>query len=77
MDVNSSHHQGVDRLVLSHTPLACAPDGLPEAWVQPGALAVQSHPETLVHHTTRWLPLFDWWLEGVPIQTPVPVQEAT
>jgi putative glutamine amidotransferase len=77
MDVNSSHHQGVDRLAPSLTAIAFAPDGLPEAWVQPGALAVQFHPETLVHHDIRWLPLFDWWLEGVPIQTPVPVQEAT
>ena len=64
--VNSSHHQGVDRLAPSLKTIGFAPDGLPEAWVRPGALGVQFHPETLVHQDARWMALFDWWLSGVP-----------
>lgn len=48
--VNSLHHQGVDRLAPGLVPTASAPDGLPEAFELPGypfGLAVQWHPEWL------------------------------
>lgn len=62
--VNSSHHQGLDRLGAGLEVIARAEDGLPEAWYRPGAIGVQFHPETLVHEEKHWLKLFDWWLGG-------------
>ncbi|MGM9319306.1 gamma-glutamyl-gamma-aminobutyrate hydrolase family protein [Deinococcus aquaticus] len=62
--VNSSHHQGVDRLGEGLEVIGRAADGLPEAWFRPGAIGVQFHPETLIRTDTDWLRLFDWWLAG-------------
>ncbi len=48
--VNSLHHQGVDRLARQARAAACSPDGLIEAIEIPScsyALAVQWHPEWL------------------------------
>ena len=51
--VNSLHHQGIDRLGAGLTVEATAPDGLIEAFSVTGApsfaLAVQWHPEMRVH----------------------------
>ncbi|GAA3997082.1 hypothetical protein GCM10022631_04490 [Deinococcus rubellus] len=62
--VNSTHHQGVDRLGDGLQIIGRADDGLPEAWFRPGAIGVQFHPETLVRDDLHWLRLFNWWLEG-------------
>jgi len=62
--VNSTHHQGIDRLGSGLAIIATANDGLPEAWYRPGAIGVQFHPETLIKDDLRWLKLFDWWLGG-------------
>lgn len=50
VQVNSLHHQGIDRLAPGLTPTAYAPDGLTEAVEisdHPFGLAVQWHPEWL------------------------------
>ncbi|WP_344983546.1 type 1 glutamine amidotransferase [Deinococcus rubellus] len=62
--VNSTHHQGIDRVASGLEIIATAEDGLPEAWYRPGAIGVQFHPETLIKGDLRWLQLFDWWLGG-------------
>lgn len=62
--VNSTHHQGIDRLASGLDIIATADDGLPEAWHRSGAIGVQFHPETLIKDDRRWLALFDWWLGG-------------
>ena len=50
MEVNSRHHQAVDRLAPGIAVSAVAPDGLIEAFesASPWLLAVQWHPENLV-----------------------------
>ncbi|PTA66943.1 gamma-glutamyl-gamma-aminobutyrate hydrolase family protein [Deinococcus arcticus] len=62
--VNSTHHQGIDRLGDGLEVIGRAADGLPEAWFRAGAIGVQFHPETLIHENPSWLRLFDWWLAG-------------
>ncbi|MDX9992226.1 MAG: gamma-glutamyl-gamma-aminobutyrate hydrolase family protein [Anaerolineales bacterium] len=50
LQVNSLHHQGLDRIAPALTPVACARDGLVEAIELPGhpfGYAVQWHPEWL------------------------------
>jgi len=50
LEVNSSHHQAVDRVAAGWRVSAIAPDGIIEAIEAPGhpfALAVQWHPERL------------------------------
>src|SRR5262249_41120316 len=47
-EVNSHHHQGIDRLGTGLVPLAVAPDGLVEAVAEPGPtfrVGVQWHPD--------------------------------
>lgn len=54
VQVNSLHHQGVNRLAPSLIPSAFAPDGIIEAVELPGypfGLAVQWHPENLQAYT--------------------------
>ena len=53
IQVNSLHHQGIDRLAPGLEAIARAPDGLIEAVVLPDhpfGLAVQWHPENLTAH---------------------------
>ncbi|NCP87035.1 MAG: hypothetical protein CO094_06480 [Anaerolineae bacterium CG_4_9_14_3_um_filter_57_17] len=50
LNVNSLHHQGIDRLAAGLTAAASAPDGIIEAVEVPGhpfGVAVQFHPEWL------------------------------
>ena len=53
MEVNSLHHQGIDRLAAGLEQVASAPDGIVEAIELPQypfGLAVQWHPEWLGEH---------------------------
>ena len=61
IEVNSIHHQAVDRLAPPLRPVACAPDGIIEAVEHPdrGLVAVQWHPESLVPAPAH-LALFEW-----------------
>ncbi|MCA9833528.1 MAG: gamma-glutamyl-gamma-aminobutyrate hydrolase family protein [Thermomicrobiales bacterium] len=52
MEVNSFHHQGIDKLASDLQAIATAEDGLVEAVWHPGiswGMAVQWHPELLAH----------------------------
>lgn len=49
--VNSYHHQGIRRLARRFRPMAYAPDGLIEAYFDPGAdflVGLQFHPERML-----------------------------
>lgn len=61
LEVNSIHHQAVERLAPSLRAVACAPDGVIEAVEDPERylLAVQWHPESLVPAGPH-LALFEW-----------------
>jgi putative glutamine amidotransferase len=61
LEVNSIHHQAIDRVAEGLRPVACAPDGVIEAVEDPGRsiLAVQWHPESLVPDGPQ-LELFRW-----------------
>ncbi len=55
VEVNSLHHQGIQRLADGLRPVAFAPDGLVEAYELPNhpyGLAVQWHPEWLTAHAS-------------------------
>lgn len=57
IDVNSLHHQAVDRLAASLRATAYAPDGVVEALETTGdwwTLAVQWHPEELMQDAKPW-----------------------
>lgn len=60
LSVNSSHHQGVERLGRGLLPLAQAEDGLIEAFCHESlpVLGVQFHPERMVDGGK----IFDWFL---------------
>ena len=66
--VNSTHHQGIQRLAGTLTTLAQAEDSIPELVWCPGAIGVQFHPETLIREDKRWKTLFDWWLTGATVR---------
>lgn len=54
LDINSFHHQAIDRLGEGLKVTACAPDGTVEAIEDPSRpflIGVQWHAETLVHRT--------------------------
>ena len=61
VEVNSIHHQAVDRLARPLRAVACAPDGIVEAVEDPSRplLGVQWHPESLVPADAH-LALFEW-----------------
>jgi putative glutamine amidotransferase len=66
LDVNSFHHQAVDRLGRDLEAVAWAPDGVVEAIEDPGVkfyLGVQWHAETLVHFE-RHAALFEALVEA-------------
>jgi gamma-glutamyl-gamma-aminobutyrate hydrolase PuuD len=51
IDVNSYHHQGIRRLASRFKPMACAADGLIEAYYDPTArfvVGLQFHPERML-----------------------------
>jgi putative glutamine amidotransferase len=59
--VNTSHHQAVDRVARGFEVVASAPDGIVEAMENPKArycCAVQFHPERLVERAPEFLNLF-------------------
>jgi gamma-glutamyl-gamma-aminobutyrate hydrolase PuuD len=52
IDVNSYHHQGIRRLAPRFKPMACAADGLIEAYHDPRArfvVGLQFHPERMLN----------------------------
>jgi len=62
LQVNSLHHQAVDRVATSLRATAWAPDGLVEAVEVPGptfVLGVQYHPEELAPHDPSARALFE------------------
>jgi putative glutamine amidotransferase len=61
VEVNSIHHQAIERLAPVLRPVGYAPDGLIEAVEWPGrpVLGVQWHPENLVDRPPH-LALFRW-----------------
>lgn len=62
IEVNSLHHQGIDRLGLGLLATAWAPDGLIEGVEIPGSsfvIGVQYHPEELAPHDPAARALFD------------------
>lgn len=65
--VNSLHHQAIDALAPDLTAIGWSDDGLIEAieaadW--PFLVAVQSHPEHLYEHDTRWLGMFRGFVQA-------------
>lgn len=61
LEVNSFHHQGVDRLGKDLKVTAVAPDGMVEAIEMPGhrfVVGIQWHPEMLLTASAQMLPLF-------------------
>jgi gamma-glutamyl-gamma-aminobutyrate hydrolase PuuD len=79
LDVNSVHHQAVDRVASGLVVTATAPDGVIEGIEPPPndpwwAVAIQWHPEEFVHDEAaldhRLFAAFAAVLEGAPIATP-------
>jgi putative glutamine amidotransferase len=65
--VNTSHHQAIDRVADGFEVVARAPDGVVEAMEKPDArffCAVQFHPERLVKVAPRFLRLFEALVEA-------------
>lgn len=63
IEVNSIHHQAVDRLGSGLEVVAESPDGIPEALVlkdRDNVLAVQWHPEFMAKTDQTALALFNW-----------------
>lgn len=50
IEVNTYHHQGIDRLADGLNVVARAPDGMIEAIEAPNLIAVQWHPERMIQH---------------------------
>ena len=65
LEVNSYHHQAVDRPPRGFEVVAEAPDGIIEAVYRPGALGLQWHAESLCMKDDRWLSVFEWFLDGL------------
>jgi putative glutamine amidotransferase len=66
LQVNSLHHQGIDRMAEGFSATALAPDGIIEAIEMndyPYGLAVQWHPEWLLDHPPM-LALFESFIEA-------------
>ena len=61
-DVNSAHHQAVEKPGDGFRATAWSPDGVIEAIEGPGALGLQWHPERLWDHDERHLAPFRWLL---------------
>lgn len=70
MEVNSSHHQAVDRVAQPLRATAVSQDGIVEAMelkdpsVLPFLLSVQFHPERLFQREYRYLSLFNVFVES-------------
>ena len=64
-EVNSLHHQAVDRLAELFSPSAWAHDGVVEAFERPDVwqVGVQFHPEDLRHADVRFFGLFSQLVE--------------
>jgi len=60
--VNSTHHQGVDRVPAGWRVIARADDGVVEAMTNGRALGVQWHPERLGQRQ-----LFDWLVDSADV----------
>jgi len=69
--VNSLHHQSIRKLAPELTETAVAPDGIIEGVEIPGhpyALAVQWHPENLIHDDLAMLALFKGLVRAAGVQ---------
>lgn len=67
IQVNSSHHQAIEKLGEGLTAVGWAPDGVIEAVEMPGArflLAVQWHPERLAKSRAEALALFEAFVKA-------------
>ena len=74
LEVNSYHHQAVDRLGAGLAVCASAPDATVEAVWDPAArfcLGVQWHPEVLTHRSDH-APLFDSLIAAARAAVPAP-----
>jgi putative glutamine amidotransferase len=72
VEVNSFHHQAVDRLATPLVASAFAPDGLVEAVesrAEQFVLGVQWHPEAWWREG-RFAPLFRWLVRAAEARTP-------
>lgn len=63
--VNSLHHQSIKTVPYSFKVAATSLDGVIEAIYRPGVLGIQWHPELMVGKNSKWLSLFQWWLDGL------------
>ena len=66
MEVNSFHHQGLDRIASDLVPMATTADGLVEAVYHPGmryGVAVQWHPELMAHNFDDQAAIFRQFVE--------------
>lgn len=67
LEINSFHHQGIDRLADDLVPMATTEDGLVEAVYHPGmryGVAVQWHPELMAHNFNDQAAIFTMFIRS-------------
>jgi putative glutamine amidotransferase len=80
IQVNSMHHQGIDRLASGLVASAWAPDGLVEGVEVTGqrfVIGIQYHPEELAPHDPAAMAIFQAFAEAVREHTAVQVEAET
>ncbi len=69
-EINSFHHQGIDRLADALEPMAVTEDGLVEAVYHPGmryGVAVQWHPELMAHNFSDQATIFSMFVKSCAV----------